>query len=143
MADELQETYDSVSETQHVAEELALHSVISEERHDEILEETNRVCNRLDQLSQENSTANQSLQTALAAELTALAAELKAIKAELESLKQSRVTPPSSQSTPSPEPNNQSADADGHPEVRTEEPIPPSPAPHSEELPKEKKRRKI
>src|SRR5437867_123509 len=124
-APELRATYSDASDVQHVAEELAVHSVISEERHEEILEESERCLLRLDQLSTEQKTENESLRTAIAAELTAIAAQLKAMRLELENLKQSRATQSSllsSGSTEANPPTPPPSEGDGRPEVRTENP---------------------
>src|SRR6266849_4707103 len=94
-APELQETYRTADDVQHVAEELAVHSVISEERHEEILEESEKCLTRLEVLSTEQKTENENLRSAIVSEMVAIAAELKALKAELKSLKQSQVSQPS------------------------------------------------
>jgi hypothetical protein len=137
---ELRETYSGVSDVQHVAEELAVHSVISEERHDEILEETDNVCKRLDQLSAEMKTRDENLNQALVAEVTAIAVKLEAMKVELQNLKQSQATPPSLPSnglTPEPIPLPSGAGVLPEPRIEVVPDLPPSPAPA------EKRRRRI
>jgi hypothetical protein len=139
-APELQATYSDASDVQHVAEELAVHSVISEERHEEILEEQNQCLLRLDQLSTELKTENSQLRADLIQEVTAIAEVLRNLKEEMRSLKESRAIPPSLPlNGPIPEPEAQpQSDADGRPEPKIEE-QPPAP-PHP---PEPKKRRRI
>jgi hypothetical protein len=139
-APEFEETYNSVSDVQHVAEELAVHSVISEERHEEILEETDNVCKRLDQLSAELKTSNETLTGALTAEVIALKGELIALKSELVNLKQSQVIPPSVPlNGPTPEPTSEvhpPNEEEDHPEVKIVE----TPAPIVNDQPKKRRR---
>jgi hypothetical protein len=119
------EEEEEIEEILTVSEELALHSIISEERHEEILEEVEQCRTQLESLSMGESPTLAAIQT----QLTAIHAELMNQRAELEAMRtrhQSASTP----SSPRAEEliNAASEQAPAVPEVPEQQATPPPPA---------------
>jgi chromosome segregation ATPase len=85
-AEELTETVEEVDE---LLETLAAESIVSEERHDEVMQEVLACRNQMETLAQQQQTENPML-AQIQAQITELHSRMEAIFSELQSLSRSR-----------------------------------------------------
>jgi hypothetical protein len=124
--EEVEQIGDDVDE---VAEALAVHSIVSEERHDEILVRVESCQLQLEALSSRMEALSPSMENPILARLLETVSELKG---QIESLRSSvdskLITPPPIQRESIP-PINPSSEEGENPEARTESPEAEPPAP--------------
>lgn len=99
---QLENVNDDVDE---IAESVAVLSIVTEERHAEILEEINQCRNQLENLSticQAQSTAENPLLAQMMAEIQRLAAQLESLKSSMDSMQSSPRLSPSIEPEPAP-----------------------------------------
>lgn len=104
---EVEDAEEQAEDIDELAEQLAVHQIISEERHQEILEEVGRCEEGLERIRNQQQSMNQTESPAAQAtltELTLLRERMDRIEATLTQLAASRGLPPS---TPTPSPLNQ------------------------------------